>query len=83
MLAVWVSSLSQNTAISTKCAGVASFHLGVDALEIDPLVEPLPDPVIAAIGNAREQRRSTGNHWLRSDEDEDPLMSLGGAGSEP
>ena len=46
--------------------------LGIDALEIDLLVEPTADPVIAAVGNAREQRRSIGNLWLRSDDDEDP-----------
>src|SRR5215472_16066843 len=46
--------------------------LGIDAGEVDLLIEAAADPVIAAIGNAREQRRSIGNLWLRSDDDEDP-----------
>jgi len=47
-------------------------HLGIDALEIDLLIEPAADPIVAAIGNAREQRRSILSLWLRSDDDEDP-----------
>ena len=52
MLAVCVSSLPQNTATSTRCAGAASLpDLGIDAGEVDPLVEPAPDPVVAGVGN--------------------------------
>jgi len=52
MLAVCVSSLPQNTATSTRCAGAASPpDLAIDAGEVDPLVEPAPDPVVAGVGN--------------------------------
>ena len=51
MLAVCASSLSQNTATSTTCVGAASPDFGIDTGEIDPLVEPAADPVIAAVGN--------------------------------
>src|SRR5271169_3779415 len=51
MLAVCVSSLSQNTATSTKCAGRILPDLGIDAGEIDPLVEPAADPFVAGVGN--------------------------------
>ena len=52
MLAVCVSSLSQNTAPSTRCAGRRILpDLGIDVGEIDLLVEPAGDLVIAAVGN--------------------------------
>src|SRR5271166_3009139 len=52
MLALCVSSLSQNTAISTKCAGAASF-------QISPQTRPRsifssshrPTPIFASVGN--------------------------------
>jgi hypothetical protein len=50
MLAVCVSSLSQNTATSTRWAGTAFPDLGVDAGEVDPFVEPMADPFIAGVG---------------------------------
>jgi hypothetical protein len=46
-----VSSLSQNTATSTRWAGTAFPDLGVDAGEVDPFVEPMADPFIAGVGD--------------------------------
>jgi hypothetical protein len=51
MLAVCVSSLSQNTATSTIRRRRILPDLGVDAGEVDPFVEPMADPFIAGVGD--------------------------------
>jgi hypothetical protein len=49
---VCVSSLSQNTAMSTKRRGRRILpDRGVDAGEVDPLVQPAADPILAGVGN--------------------------------
>jgi hypothetical protein len=51
MLAVCVSSLSQNTAISTVRRRGILPDLGIDAREVDLLVKPAANPVVTGIGN--------------------------------
>ena len=51
MLAVCVSSLSQNTDIDQVRRGRILPYLAINASEVDPLVKPAANPVVACVGN--------------------------------
>jgi hypothetical protein len=51
MLVVCLSLLSQNTAISTKCAGAVPSRCRHRCAEVDLFVEPTVGPLLAGVGN--------------------------------